>query len=814
MNRIKTNWIGLARIRFAFLAIICFLAGLAYSAQAQQPPKFLKIQRLANQDGFLSLSGSAGQNYDVQVSSDLLQWSTWRTVSPANSEQLFTFLPATNQLFVYTDTSARFFDRRFYRAVNADTNALTGDHLTTGQGETPESIAVDGNGNSYLALVTLKKIRKVSPDGVSTDFAQLPGPGAVLGLKFDSLGNLYAVNRSDASNTGVWKITPNGTASLYSAITGSQGLNDLAFDDRGNLYVTDSSKGAIFKVDATGKSQLWKEDPLLQPQTPVVPFPFSPGPGANGISFSAAKGILYVVNTTLGGVVPIPINADGSAGAASVLAKDGSMVGADGMTLDVNGNLYIAVNSQSRIVKVTPDGTFSTLAEGSPLNIPSSLTFAPSGDQNTLYVCNFAAPRLLGNPLYAGLLKLNLATRSLTPVAYFNQEVIISHPRHSHHAAVVMQWGNRTIYADPSVVGQGFDAPTVFQNFPAPDLIVITHIHADHFDMNTLKAVAQPSTVIVAPQSVFDLMPDPFKALTRVMANGDTIEKVGVGIEAIPSYNLDPKTPFHPKGRDNGYVLTLAGKRIYIPGDTEDTPEMRALKNIDVAFLPMNPPFTMDVDHAASAAREFKPKVVYPFHYHGRKPTAAGFDLAAFLTSDVARFKELVGTDAGVEVRLRPWYEPLQKIERISADQSDVVIQPVHHATISMTWAGKQIYSDPSGGTSGFQGYPPANLILVTHVHADHFDTNTLAALKGTNTVIVAPQNVFTNMPASLQAITTVLTNGQTATVQGIPVEAVAMYNITPGRTGHPKGLGNGYVLNLGGKRIYVSGDSEYTPEM
>ncbi|MBI2946288.1 MAG: MBL fold metallo-hydrolase, partial [Verrucomicrobia bacterium] len=594
------------------------------------------------------------------------------------------------------------------------------------------------------------------------------------------------------------------------------GLNDLAFDQRGNLYVTDTPKGIIWKVDPAGKATLWKEDPVLLPQTPVVPFPFSPGPGVNGIVVNTVKGVVNVLNTTLGGVVQIPIDAEsGNAGPASVLVKDASMVGADGITMDVNGTFYVAVNSQNRIVRVTPDGKFSTVAEGGLLHIPSSLAFSPSGDQNTLYVCNFASPILLGNTQNAGLLKLNLTTKEVSPITYFNKEVLISHPRYSHHASVVMKWGHRTIYADPSVApGQGVDAAAVFKGLPAPDLIVITHIHGDHFDTNALKAVVQPTTVILAPKSVFDLMPDSLKALTTVMANGDKLEKAGVGIEAVPSYNLDPKTAWHPKGRDNGYVLTLGGKRIYIPGDTEDVPEMRALKNIDVAFLPMNLPFTMNVESAANAVREFKPKIVYPFHYQSRKLTNGVFDLAAPLTSDAARFKELVGMDSGVEVRLRRWYEPLQMVDRLAADQGDIMIQPVRHATISMTWAGKRIYFDPAGGTDAFKGYPAGNLILVTHVHPDHFDTNTLALLKGTNTVIVAPQNVFTNMPASLQAITTVMTNGAAATLQGIPVEAVAMYNTTPGRVGHPKGLGNGYVINLGGKRIYVSGDTEDIPEM
>jgi L-ascorbate metabolism protein UlaG (beta-lactamase superfamily) len=127
-----------------------------------------------------------------------------------------------------------------------------------------------------------------------------------------------------------------------------------------------------------------------------------------------------------------------------------------------------------------------------------------------------------------------------------------------------------------------------------------------------------------------------------ILTNGQTGELLGVKIEAIPMYNLTTeRLKFHDKGRGNGYVATLGAKRIYLSGDTEDIPEMRALKNIDVAFVCMNLPYTMTVEQAAQAVRAFKPRIVYPYHYRG---------------SDINKFKELVGTDAGVDVRLREWY--------------------------------------------------------------------------------------------------------------------------------------------------------------
>jgi L-ascorbate metabolism protein UlaG (beta-lactamase superfamily) len=205
-----------------------------------------------------------------------------------------------------------------------------------------------------------------------------------------------------------------------------------------------------------------------------------------------------------------------------------------------------------------------------------------------------------------------------------------------NHATLALQWNGQTVYVDP--VG----GAKAFAGLPAPDLIVITHLHGDHFSAPTLTAVVVAKTRLAAPASVAEQMPAKLREQTTVLTNGQTFEQGGVKVEAVPAYNLTAnRLNFHPKGRDNGYVLTLGGKRLYFSGDTEDIPEMRALKNIDVAFVCMNLPYTMDVDHAASAVRAFKPAIVYPYHYRG---------------ADLERFKKLVGTDAGVEVRLRDWY--------------------------------------------------------------------------------------------------------------------------------------------------------------
>ncbi len=221
--------------------------------------------------------------------------------------------------------------------------------------------------------------------------------------------------------------------------------------------------------------------------------------------------------------------------------------------------------------------------------------------------------------------------------------VLTIHP--IHHATFVMQWNGKTVYVDP--VG----GAKLFADLPKPDFVLVTHIHFDHFDPATLEAIlpAGGKTIVVAPKTVAEKIPETLrgKVVVKVLANGEKTEVLGIAVDAVPAYNMTPgKEKFHPKGRDNGYVLTMGGKTVYIAGDTEDTPEMRALKGIDIAFLPMNLPYTMSVEKAAEAIRQFKPKVVYPYHYRSGNGTKADF----------GQLRKLVGEDSGVEIRVREWY--------------------------------------------------------------------------------------------------------------------------------------------------------------
>jgi L-ascorbate metabolism protein UlaG (beta-lactamase superfamily) len=201
-----------------------------------------------------------------------------------------------------------------------------------------------------------------------------------------------------------------------------------------------------------------------------------------------------------------------------------------------------------------------------------------------------------------------------------------------YHAAARIVAGRDTIYIDPA-------KPAKIDGMTPGDLILITDIHGDHMDAADVTALSKTGTLVIAPAAVA-------KTITqaKVLANGETTRWRDWKITAVPMYNINHNQPngqpYHDKGRGNGYVLNYGGKNFYFAGDTEGTPEMRALKNIDVAFIPMNLPYTMTPAEAADAVKAFHPKVAIPYHYKGQ---------------DIAIFKKAL-EGSGIEVRLLDWY--------------------------------------------------------------------------------------------------------------------------------------------------------------
>jgi L-ascorbate metabolism protein UlaG (beta-lactamase superfamily) len=211
------------------------------------------------------------------------------------------------------------------------------------------------------------------------------------------------------------------------------------------------------------------------------------------------------------------------------------------------------------------------------------------------------------------------------------------------HAHVQIQFGGKVIQVDPTSMTNP-EAPR------AADLVLVTDIHPDHMDAASIERMRKPTTRFVAPPALKGRFPGE----TTILANGDTAVVDGISIQAVAAYNLTRGPAagqlYHPKGRGNAYVLTLGGTRILLTGDTECTPELKALTGIDVAFVAMNLPFTMTPQEAADCVRAFKPAIVYPYHYRQDGLVPPGKNRTDFLLA-------MAGA-TGIEVRSADFYPP------------------------------------------------------------------------------------------------------------------------------------------------------------
>jgi len=181
------------------------------------------------------------------------------------------------------------------------------------------------------------------------------------------------------------------------------------------------------------------------------------------------------------------------------------------------------------------------------------------------------------------------------------------------HGTLMFRFHDLVIHVDP--VSREADYATL----PKADLILITHEHGDHLDPQAIAQIRKPQTTILVSSSCADRVEG-----AEVMRNGESRTAAGRSIEAVPAYNIVNKRPdgaaFHPRGQGNGYIIAFADVRVYVAGDTENTPEMKALQNIAIAFLPMNLPYTMTPEMVADAARAFRPRILYPYHYGETDP--------------------------------------------------------------------------------------------------------------------------------------------------------------------------------------------------
>lgn len=288
-------------------------------------------------------------------------------------------------------------------------------------GELPESITSDGAGNLYMSMGPV--VKKLRPNGQFTTLASPPVPAGtfMLGLKFGEDGWLYAGSGAFApepSAAFVWRIHPiTGATHEYAALDPLGFPNDLAFDDHGNLYVTDPFLGLIWKIDDDGDADVWLADPSLEGDavSPFLPFHSF---GVDGIAFDRKKRNLYVGNLDYGTIVRIPIECHGEAGEPEVWVDDyARLAGADGIAFDGDGDLYVAVNGQDRLVRVDDDGDVSVLAQGGLLDAPSSVVFGQTlATKKKLYITSFAINRYLGvhpGAPHPNLLVLNVPDKGL-----------------------------------------------------------------------------------------------------------------------------------------------------------------------------------------------------------------------------------------------------------------------------------------------------------------------------------------------------------------------------------------------------------------
>ena len=199
------------------------------------------------------------------------------------------------------------------------------------------------------------------------------------------------------------------------------------------------------------------------------------------------------------------------------------------------------------------------------------------------------------------------------------------------HGSLMFNYDGKVIHVDP------FGRVANYDSLPKADLILITHDHGDHLDPDAIKAIKKTTTKIILTQTCREKL-----GSGAVMKNGDKLDILGLAIEAVPAYNIkhvrSEGNPYHPKGQGNGYVVTFGDKRVYIAGDTENIPEMADLGNIDIAFIPMNLPYTMTPEMAADAARMIHPKILYPYHYG---------------ETDTSELLKLLQDDKDIEVRIR-----------------------------------------------------------------------------------------------------------------------------------------------------------------
>ncbi len=290
-------------------------------------------------------------------------------------------------------------------------------------------------------------------------------------------------------------------------------------------------------------------------------------------------------------------------------------------------------NREMRLQLTAPTGRgYRIDAATNPAQWSSLVTL--TGATTSLSVTDSAAPWQPARFYRAEQVSItNLITGDHIPTS---EGDVVVHPL--YHASTFLGWNGMAIYVDPD---DDAAYESTYTGLPKADLILVTHSHGDHFSSGKIEALRRTNTIIVVPAAVFASLTVAQRTNAIPLANGAATNVLGLRVEAVPAYNGN-----HPVGSGNGYVITIGGRRLYFSGDTGNVPEIRALAAIDAAFLCMNTPFTMTPNEATNVVRAMRPRIVYPYHYRNQGGQ----------TTNAAYFKQILGTDAGIEVRLRKWY--------------------------------------------------------------------------------------------------------------------------------------------------------------
>ncbi len=458
-----------------------------------------------------------------------------------------------------------------------------------------EGPAADAKGNIFFSDIPNNRIHKWSLNGTLSTFRE--NSGGSNGLYFDKKGNLLAC---EGGGRRLVSIDPQGKVTVLADRYQNKrfnSLNDLWIDPKGGIYFTDPSYGRRDNLEQDGEHAYY-----LSPDRKRLIRVINDMVRPNGVIGTPDGKLLYVADPGGKKTFAYKINNNGTLSNKKLFAPEGS----DGMTIDNEGNIYLTTRVVAVYNKKGEKIETIKVPEG-----PANVTFG-GPDKHTLFITARTS-------LYSVRMRVKAAEQEQTVTEQgFEQDIIQTSNgalkiTFIGHGTLMFTFKGKVIHVDP--VSRVAD----YTDMPKADLILLTHEHGDHLDTKAINILRKEGTQLVLTKACSSRVSG-----GMIMQNGDVQTVQGLRIEAVPAYNIvhmrSGRTPYHPRGQGNGYVITFADKRVYVAGDTENTPEMKSLKNIDIAFLPMNLPYTMTPQMVADAAKAFEPKILYPYHYGQTDP--------------------------------------------------------------------------------------------------------------------------------------------------------------------------------------------------